>query len=194
MLVLGGFEVFCRRKLHDLAFGDDRSGGGEDVERIERTDIDHHAEGLAEQEVADQHARLVAPDHARRLPAAAQIALVDDVVVEQRGGVHELDRCRELDVAVAGIAEHLRGGERHHRPQALAAGRDQMVGDLRDHLDVGAGLGQDQLVDAAHVGRGQRDQIRDRRRFALAAFEIENNAHRTLHPNARIYAEAFSEF
>ena len=69
-----------------------------------------------------------------------------------------------------------------------------MVGDLRDHLDVGAGLRQDQFVDAAHIGQGQRNQIRDRSRLALAAFKIENNAHRTLHPNARIYAEAFSEF
>ena len=128
---------------------------GQDVERFERADIDHHAEGLAEQEVADQHAGLVAPDHARRLPAAPQVALVDDVVVQQRGRVHELDAGRELDVAIAGIAEHLGRGERQHRAQALAAGRDQVVGDLRDHLDVGAGLGQDQFVDPAHVGRGQ---------------------------------------
>jgi hypothetical protein len=68
-----------------------------------------------------------------------------------------------------------------------------MVGDLGDHLDVRACLGQDQLIDAAHIGRGQLDQLGDRRRPALATFEVENNAHRTLHPNARIYAEAFSE-
>ena len=180
MLVLGGFEVLGGGKLHDLALGDDRSGGRQDVQRIERADIDHHAERLAEQEVADQHARLVAPDHARRLLAAPQIALVDDVVVQQRRRVHELDAGGELDVAVAGIAEHLRGGERHHRPQPLAAGRDQMVGDFRDHLDVGAGLGQDQLVDPAHVGRGQVDQLGDRRGSALAVFEIENNTHNEL--------------
>ena len=147
----------------------------QDVERFERADIDHHAERLAEQEIADQHARLVAPDHARRLLAAAHAALVDDVVVQQRRGVHELDAGGELDVAVAGIAEHLRGSERQHRPQPLAAGRDQMVGDFRDHLDVGAGLGQDQLVDAAHVGRRQIDQQLDRRGFPLPVFDIEND-------------------
>ena len=180
MLVLGSFEVLCRGKLHDLALGDDRSGGREDIQRVERADVDHHSESLAEQEVADQHARLVAPDHARRLPAATQVALVDDVVMQQRRCMHELDRRRELDVALAGIAEHLGGGERHHRAQALAARRDQMIGDLGDHLDVGTGLRQDQLVDAAHVGRGQRDQVGDRSRLALAAFKVENNAHRTL--------------
>ena len=151
--------------------------GRQDVERLERADIDHHAESLAEQEVADQHARLVAPDHARRLLAAAHVAFVDDVVVQQGRGVHELDAGRELDMAVAGIAEHLSGGERHHRPQPLAAGRDQVVGDFRDHLDVGAGLGQDQFVDPRHVGGGQIDQLRDRRSLALAVFEIENYAH-----------------
>jgi hypothetical protein len=70
-------------------------------------------------------------------------------------------------VAVAGVAEHLRGGERQHGAQPLAARRDQVVGDLGDHLDVGAGLGQDQLVDAAHVGGGQVDQRLDRARLAL---------------------------
>src|ERR1700748_2060206 len=38
----------------------------EDVERAQRADFDHHAEGLAEQEVADQDARLIAPQHPRR--------------------------------------------------------------------------------------------------------------------------------
>ena len=65
-------------------------------------DLDHHLEGLAEQEIADQDACLVAPDHAGGELAAAHVAFVDHVVVQQRGGVHELDRGRELDVAVAG--------------------------------------------------------------------------------------------
>jgi hypothetical protein len=67
----------------------------------QRADLDHHLEGLAEQEVADQHARLVAPEHARGELAAAHVALVDHVVVQQRRGVHELDRGRELDMAGA---------------------------------------------------------------------------------------------
>ena len=70
-------------------------------------DLDHHLEGLAEQEIADQHARLVAPEHAGGELAAAHVAFVDHVVVQQRRGVHELDRGGELDVAVAGIAGEL---------------------------------------------------------------------------------------
>ena len=71
------------------------------VEAGQRADIDHHAEGLTEQEIADQHAGLVAPQHARRHLAAPHVALVDHVVVQQRRGVHELHRRRQLDMAVA---------------------------------------------------------------------------------------------
>ena len=175
MLVFGGFEVLGGGQLHHLAFGDDRARRRQDVERLERADVDHHAERLAEQEVADQHARLVAPDHACRLLAAAQAALVDDVVMQQRRGMHEFDAGGELDVTIAGIAEHLGGGERHHRPQPFASRRDQMIGDLGDHLDVGARLGKDQLVDTAHVGRGQIEQLLDRCGFALSVSDIEDD-------------------
>src|SRR4249919_1174354 len=51
-----------------------------------------------------QNACLVAPQHPRRQLAAPQLAFVDHVVMQQRRGVHELDGCCELDMAVAGIA------------------------------------------------------------------------------------------
>jgi len=50
--------------------------------RAQRADFDHHAKGLAEQEVADQYARLVAPQHARGQLAAPQFAFVDHVVMQ----------------------------------------------------------------------------------------------------------------
>jgi hypothetical protein len=53
-----------------------------------------------------------------------------------------------------------------------------LVGDFRDHLDVGAGLRQDQLVDAPHVGPRQRNQRLDRRLRALAILEFDHYAHR----------------
>ena len=84
-------------------------------------DLDHHAERLAEQEVADQDARLVAPQHPRRQFAAPQFAFVDHVVVQQRRGMHELDGRGELDMAVAGIAGEVGHRQRQHRAQPLAA-------------------------------------------------------------------------
>ena len=127
IFVLVGRGVLRRAELHHLAFGDDGGGGRQDVERVQTADLDHHLEGLAEQEIADQHARLVAPQHAGGELAAAHVALVDHVVVQQRRGVHEFDRGGELDVAVAGIAGELGHRDRQHRPQPLAAGGDQMV-------------------------------------------------------------------
>ena len=59
---------------------------------LQRADLDHHLEGLAEQEIADQHARLIAPEHAGGELAAAHVALVDDIVMQKRRRVHELDR------------------------------------------------------------------------------------------------------
>ena len=152
VVVLGSGGVLGGAELHHLAFGDDRGGGGENFKRSERGDFDHHLERLAEQEIADQYARLVAPQHARRELAAPHLALVDDVVVQQGCRVHELHRRRELDVAVPRIMGELRHRHGQHRPQPLAAGADQMIGDLGNHRHLGAGPRQDRRIDAVHVG------------------------------------------
>ena len=158
IFVLGGGGVLGGGELHHLAFGDDGGGRRQDLERAQRADLDHHLERLAEQEVADQHAGLVAPQHAGGELAAPHLALVDDVVVQQRRGVHEFDRGGELDVAVAAIAGEPRHRQRQHRPQPLAAGRDQVVRHLRDHRHFRSGAGQDGRVDPLHVGGDEIDQ------------------------------------
>ena len=162
IFVFGGRGVLRGGELHDFAFGDHGRGGRKNIKRLEAADLDHHLERLAEQEVADQHARLVAPQHARGEPATAQFALIDDVVVQQCRGVHELDGGGELDVAVAGVAGQLRQGQCEDRAQPLAAGIDQVIGDLRDHRHFGAGPRQDRSVDAFHVRRDETHQAVDR--------------------------------
>ena len=72
--------------------------------------------------------------------------------MQQRGGVHELDRGRELDVAFAAVAGEPGHRERQQRPQPLASGRDQMIGDLGDHRHLRAGPRQNRRVDPLHVG------------------------------------------
>ena len=74
------------------------------VEHAQAAVGDHELEGAAEQEVADQHRRLVAPDRVGGGRAAAQVAVVDHVVVQQRGGVDELDAGGEAELARAAIA------------------------------------------------------------------------------------------
>ena len=79
--VFCGRGVFRGRKLHHFAFGDCRGGVRHDPEHVHRADVDEHLECEAQQEIADKHARLVAPDHPRGLSAAPNIAIVHDVVV-----------------------------------------------------------------------------------------------------------------
>ena len=76
---------------------------------------------MAEQEVADQHTRFVAPQHPRRKLAAAHTAFVDHIIVKERRRVHELDSRGKLDVPVTRVAAEAGGGQGQHRPQALAA-------------------------------------------------------------------------
>ena len=85
-------------ELQHLALGDHRRGARQDLQHLERAVLDHELEGAAEQEIADQHRRLVAPDRVGGGEAAAQVALVDHVVMQQRRGVDELDRGGERDV------------------------------------------------------------------------------------------------
>ncbi len=161
ILVLGRLGVLGGGELHHLALGDDRGRRRQDLQRAQRAHLDHHLESLAQQKVADEHARFVAPQHAGGELAAAHLALVDHVIVEERRGVHELDGGRELDVPGAAVARELRHGERQHRAQALASGGDQMVGDLRDHRHFRARAGQDRRVHPLHVGRHEVDKTID---------------------------------
>ena len=55
--------------------------------------------------------------------------------MQQRGGVDELDRRRQRDVTLAAIAAQPRRREGQHRPQPLAAGGDDVAGQLRDERD-----------------------------------------------------------
>ena len=97
---------------------------------MQRADLDHHLEGLAEKEVAHQHARLVAPEHAGGQLAAAHLAAVHDVVVQQRRRVHELDRRRR--------ASHgPRRDSRTARPSpASASGRSRLPPELMRWLAI----------------------------------------------------------
>jgi hypothetical protein len=123
---------------------------------------------------ANQNARLIAPDHARGLLAAAKVTLVDDIVVKEGGGVHELDGGGELDVRVAAVTAHLRRRKGQHRAQPLAAGADQVTGDLGIMSTMGAGMQQDGLVDPRHVlGNQLNDQI-DAGLAVFAAIERYN--------------------
>ena len=104
-MLLAGLDPALGGQLVDLALGDHGRGVAEDPQHLEAAVLDHQLERSAEQEIADQHARRIAPDEVGGALAAAHSRAVDDIVVEQGRGVDELDRGGELVMARAGIAE-----------------------------------------------------------------------------------------
>ncbi len=84
--------------------------------------------------------------------------------MQKRRRVNELDRGRELDVAVARVAELACGGERDQRAQALAAGIDEMRGQLRNErrlaekAGMNGGIGLDEI--AGNELRQSLDRVR----------------------------------
>ena len=171
-----GVDLALRGQLLDLALGDHRRGVAEDPQDLEAAVLDHQLEGAAEQEVADQHARRIAPDEVGGALAAAHARAVDDVVVKQSRGVDELDRRGELVVARAGVAEQRGAGERQHRPHPLAAAGDQMARELGDQRDLALHALEDDGVDAVHVGGDERHH-RVERRLALRIERVERPGH-----------------
>ena len=178
IFVLGGGGVLGGGELHHLALGNDGGGRRQDLQRPQRADLDHHLERLSEQKIADQHARLVAPHHARGELSPSHLAAVDHIVVEQRRGVHELHRRREFYVAVARVAVELRHGDGQHRTKPFSPGADQVVRDLRDHRHFRPGPRQDHRIDPLHVAGDQIDQRVDRGRGM--AFERNDDGQSTL--------------
>jgi len=100
-----------------------------------------------------------------RLDGAPRLGLVHDVVVVERTEVHELDRHAAEHDLVARRPGRTRGdgggGDGETGPDPLAAGLDQVPGDLGEHRVVGLdGLAQ-LVVDPGEVGEHRR-QVQQR--------------------------------
>lgn len=135
----------------DLAFSDNRRGVGENLQDLQRAVLDHELERTAEQKISDQNAGFVAKDRVRRRLAAPEIRFIDDVVMQERGGVDELDTGGERDVALALVTAQSRGNQQQQRPYALATRRDDMPRKLRDQRHVALHIVDDDLVDLLEV-------------------------------------------
>ena len=113
--------------------------------------------------VAEEHRDVVAPPRVHRQPAAAQIRVVDDVVVDERRGVNELDDGGVQNRAVAGVAHEARGHQEHRRTDALAAARADVLADLRDQRDLRLDVACELLVDLLQVGADRLEDLRQGR-------------------------------
>ncbi len=113
---------------------------GEFDERVENAEIallHRDFEGLHVEPVAGQHAFGISPLRVGRRTAAAGLGLVDDVVVNQRGSVNDLDDGAESNGTTSLIVQQLRGKQQQGRTDSLAAAGAQVLADLGDGPDVG---------------------------------------------------------
>ena len=100
--------------------------------------------------------------------AAAGVGAVDDVVVDQRGGVHHLDHRAQADGARAGVAKLMRGQQQQRGANALAAALAQVLGDFGDGADAGGGVAAQLLLDRHEVFPQQLEDF-SRRRYRQCA-------------------------
>ena len=94
VLLLGEFDDAVLRELVDLALDDAQRDVAEQPDDFEVVLRQRQRHRLEVEEVAEQHRDMVAPPRMRRLAPAPQLGLVDDVVVDERRGVDELDAPR----------------------------------------------------------------------------------------------------
>ena len=138
--------------LERLAAGERERGLGEhrDARRVPgRGEL---GERPREEVVAGRLRGAVAVLGPRGRAAAAQVGAVEQVVVDERRHVDELDRGAGGDGALAGALLRRRAEEDEHRPQALAAGRERLGADLADEPGMGADRALEPHLEQLEVG------------------------------------------
>jgi hypothetical protein len=87
----------------------------------------------------------------------------------------EFDAGRQRAVALAAaVAAEFRRGQGQHRPQPLAAGRDNMAGQLRDQRHRTLHLLDDPTIDGGHVVFDEAVQHVQRRLDRLFLFDADD--------------------
>ena len=166
--------------LQQLAFDHLLRQPDEQIEHAQVLLFERHLEGLHVKPVAGQHAFLVAPGGVGRRAAAARVGAVDDVVVDQRGGVHHLHHRAQADGAGAGVAEQVRGEQQQRRPDALAAALAQVFGNFGDGADAGGGVAAQLLLDRHEVFPQQLEDLSRRRYGQCAQSSVSLSVHADL--------------
>ena len=195
--VVLGREVVLGDELKHLAFGDGGGRFGEDAENFQAAVGRHELEGAAEQEVADEDGGLVAEHGVRCGEAASEAALVHHVVVQEGSGVDEFHAGGEVDGAGTAavcearlVAAQAGAGECQDGAQALAAGGDQVSGELRDERHLALHVGDD---DAVAGGEVVGHELGERRQRILARMRRGRQGgrrdHGLIHPAYSISAD-----
>ena len=161
MLVLADVDVAGLGELIELAFDHAQRDVAQQPDDIERVLRQRQRHRLDVQVVAEQDGDVVAPPRVHGQSAAPQLGLVDDVVVDQRGGVDELDDRRVEHGAIAGVAASRAAISSTAGPDALAAAGPDVSPDLRNQLDPRLDLPHEFLFDLVEVGADRLEDLRE---------------------------------
>ncbi|RMU98866.1 hypothetical protein ALP19_200275 [Pseudomonas syringae pv. tomato] len=149
----GGAGVADLGQLQHFAFGNDAGRLGQDLHDFHRAQFNHHFERARIKEVTHQHAGRVAPQGVGSGAAAAHAGHVDNVVMQQGGGVQEFDGGGQQADVVAFAAQSLATQQHQQRAQALATCRRDVITDLGDQRYTRRQLLFDDKVNGTKVVR-----------------------------------------
>ena len=94
---------------------------------------------------------MIAPAGIRGRPAPARVRPVNDIVVDQRRAVNELDHGSQSHGAASTVTRVTRRQEQQRGPQAFAPSRQQVTGNLRHRLNRRTALKRELLFDLDQV-------------------------------------------
>src|SRR5262245_15018269 len=92
----------------------------------------------------------------RRRPAPACVGPIDDIIVNKRRVMYEFDYSRKPDACWGNNSQHLGCEQQQGRPDTLSAAREQILADLGNRRNVGAGIALQLLFDQ---GKFRSDQL-----------------------------------
>src|SRR5262249_15515675 len=160
MLVLGDVGVAVLRQLIELALDHPQRDVTEQPDDLQLVVRERHRHRLDVQVVAEQDRDVVAPPRMHGEAPAAQVGVVDDVIVDERRRVDELDDRRIQDGAVALVAAEARRHQQHGRPDPFPAAGLDVLPDLRNQLDPRLHVPRKLLVHLLQVGADRLEDLR----------------------------------
>ncbi len=137
--------------LEELALDHLLGERDEEVEDVEVAFFEGGREGLHVEPITGEDAFGIAPGGVGGGTAAADVGFVDDVVVDEGGGVEHFDDGAEADATGGAAAEGLCGEQEEHGADAFAAAGHEVGRDIGDHFDVGRGLGGELAFDRHQI-------------------------------------------
>src|SRR5271166_5345057 len=102
------------------------------VEDVKIAFLYRDLERLHVKPVAGEHALCVAPLRIGGRTSASRLGFVNDVVVDQRCGMNDLDHGAKFDGSLAGVVHQLAGEQQQRGAQTFAAARAQVFANFRN--------------------------------------------------------------